>query len=92
MPDWEVITADGPKRIFTFLHKARPFLLNLKEGARFEADRVQVIDAKYEGPWELPVISKVERTSAMLIRPDGHVAWAGEPDDPTLREALATWF
>jgi hypothetical protein len=28
----------------------------------------------------------------VLIRPDGHVAWAGDLMDPELPQALATWF
>jgi hypothetical protein len=56
------------------------------------ADRVQLIDAEYVGPWELPVLGAVTAPSAVLIRPDGYVAWVGEPADPGLPDALTTWF
>jgi 2-polyprenyl-6-methoxyphenol hydroxylase-like FAD-dependent oxidoreductase len=97
MPDLDLVTADGPLRVFELLHDARPVLLNLGEPDRFDltpwADRVQLIDAEYEGGWELPVLGAVAATSAALIRPDGYVAWVGEPsDDPGLAEALSTWF
>ncbi|MGA9523804.1 MAG: FAD-dependent monooxygenase [Myxococcaceae bacterium] len=96
MPDLEVVTADGPRRVFTFLHRARPMLLNLGESGRFDvetcADRVQAVDAQYAGAWELPVLGAVTAPAAVLIRPDGYVAWAGEPRDPKLRDALSSWF
>ena len=96
MPDLNLVTADGPRRVFTLLHDARPVLLNLGEPGGFDispwADRVQPTDARYDGPWELPVLGAVTAPAAVLIRPDGHVAWAGEPADPGLTHALTTWF
>jgi hypothetical protein len=56
------------------------------------ADRVRLISATYDGVWELPVIGAVAAPSAVLIRPDGHVAWVGEEDDAGLSDALTTWF
>ena len=56
------------------------------------ADRVQLIDATYNGPWELPVLGEVNAPSGVLIRPDGYAAWVGEGIDAGLEEALATWF
>jgi len=96
MPDLELLTADGPLRLFTLLHDARPVLLNLGEPGGFDiapwADRVRTVDAAYEGPWELPVLGAVTAPTAVLIRPDGYVAWAsdGSETDPT--DALTTWF
>lgn len=96
MPDLDVITESGPRRVFTLLHGARPVLLNLGEPAALEvgpwADRVERVDARYEGAWELPVIGVVAAPTAVLIRPDGHVAWVGEGSDRGLRDALTTWF
>ena len=96
MPDLDLVTADGPLRVYTLLHQARPVLLNLKEPGGFDitrwADRVQLIDAEYAGPWELPVRGAVTAPTAVLIRPDGYVAWVGEPTDPSLPDALTTWF
>ena len=96
MPDLDLVTADGPLRVFTLLHDARPVLLNLGEPGGFDitpwADRVQLIDAEYAGTWELPVLGAVTAPTAVLIRPDGHVAWVGEPADPGLPDALTTWF
>jgi FAD binding domain len=96
MPDLDLVTADGPLRVFELLHDAEPLLLDLGEPGGFDltpwADRVQLIDAEYAGPWELPVLGAVTAPTAVLIRPDGYVAWVGEPADPGLPDALTTWF
>ncbi len=96
MPDLDLVTANGPLRVFTLLHDARPVLLNLGEPGGFDitpwADRVQLIDAKYAGDWELPVLGQVAAPAAVLIRPDGYVAWVGDGTDTGLRDALTTWF
>jgi 3-(3-hydroxy-phenyl)propionate hydroxylase len=96
MPDLDLQTADGPTRVFTLLHDARPVLLNLGEPGGFDispwANRVRFVDAKHAGVWELPVLGEVAAPPAVLIRPDGHVAWAGDLTDPELLQALATWF
>jgi 2-polyprenyl-6-methoxyphenol hydroxylase-like FAD-dependent oxidoreductase len=96
MPDLDLVTASGPLRVFTLLHDARPVLLNLGEPGGFDitpwADRVQLIDAEYVGVWELPVLGVVTAPTAVLIRPDGHVAWVGDGTDAGLRDALTTWF
>jgi 2-polyprenyl-6-methoxyphenol hydroxylase-like FAD-dependent oxidoreductase len=96
MPDLDLVTADGPMRVFTFLHDARPVLLNLGEPGGFAispwADRVQLIDAKYVGPWELPALGAVTAPTAVVIRPDGYVAWVGDSTQLGLVDALTTWF
>jgi 2-polyprenyl-6-methoxyphenol hydroxylase-like FAD-dependent oxidoreductase len=96
MPDLDLLTADGPLRVFELLHEARPVLLNFGELGDFDlapwADRVQRIEAQYDGPWELPVLGAATAPTAVLIRPDGYVAWVGEGTDAGLREALTTWF
>ena len=96
MPDLDLVTANGPLRVFTLLHDARPVLLNLGERGGFDitpwADRVQLIDAKYVGTWELPAIGAVTAPTAVLVRPDGYVAWVGDLTHQGLHDALTTWF
>lgn len=96
MPDLDLITADGPLRVFTLLHGARPALINFGGAGCFDIaqwrDRVRLIDAKYEGVWELPVLGTIAAPNAVLIRPDGHVAWVGDQTKFGLDDALTTWF
>ena len=96
MPDLDLVTAEGPLRVFELLHRARPVLVNLGEPGSFDiaawSDRVHLIDAEYGGPWELPVIGEVAAPAAALVRPDGYVAWVGDRAAAGLPEALTTWF
>ena len=96
MPDLDLVTPDGPLRVFELLHDARPVLLNLGAPGSIDitpwADRVRRADADYTGAWELPVLGNVAAPTAVLIRPDGHVAWVGDGTPTGLTEALTTWF
>jgi 2-polyprenyl-6-methoxyphenol hydroxylase-like FAD-dependent oxidoreductase len=96
MPDLDLVTAKGPLRVFTLLHAARPVLINLGGPNAFDitpwADRVQMIDAEYAGVWELPAIGAVTAPTAVLVRPDGHVAWVGDATQVGLADALTRWF
>ncbi len=97
MPDLDVVTADGPSRVYELLHEARPVLLNLGAPGALDITpweaRVRLVDAHHVGPWELPVLGAVTAPTAVLIRPDGHVAWVGESTgDGGLTDALTTWF
>jgi 3-(3-hydroxy-phenyl)propionate hydroxylase len=96
MPDLDLVTAGGPVRVFSLLHRARPVVLNLGEPGGIDitpwADRVQLIDATYDGRWELPALGEVTAPTAVVVRPDGHVAWVGDETHEGLAEALTTWF
>jgi 2-polyprenyl-6-methoxyphenol hydroxylase-like FAD-dependent oxidoreductase len=96
MPDLDLVTADGPMRVFTLLHDALPVLLNLGEPDGFDitpwADRVRSIDARFAGTWELPALGAVPAPTAVVVRPDGYVAWVGDGTDLGLTDALTTWF
>jgi len=96
MPDLELVTARGPRRVFGFLHAARPVLLDLAAPRAIDitpwSDRVQYVDATHAGKWELPVLGEVTAPAAVLIRPDGYVAWVGDTTAQGLTEALTTWF
>lgn len=96
MPDLDLLTADGSPRVYDLLRDAHPVLLNFGEPGRIAiaswADRVRLVDAKTVGPWELPALGTVSAPAAVLIRPDGHVAWVGARADASLQRALGTWF
>jgi 3-(3-hydroxy-phenyl)propionate hydroxylase len=96
MPDLDLVTADGPSRVFTLLRDARPVLLALGERRDFDlrsrGDGVRLVEATSRGLWELPAVGTVAAPAAVLIRPDGHVAWTGEGSGQGLAAALATWF
>jgi len=93
MPDLDLVTPAGTVRVFTLLHDAHPVLLNLGEPWGFDiSPRVLAIDAEYAGDWELPALGQVTAPAAVLIRPDGYVAWVGDGTETGLRDALTTWF
>ncbi len=95
IPDLDLDTGGGARRLFTLMHQARPVLLNLGGSRRMDITRwtgVQAIDARYDGPWELPAIGPVAAPAAVLVRPDGYVAWVGDATDTGLADALTTWF
>jgi 3-(3-hydroxy-phenyl)propionate hydroxylase len=96
MPDLDLITADGPVRVFELLRDARPLLLNLGQPGDCDiapwAHRVKLIDAEHTGEWELPVLGVVRDPTAVLVRPDGYVAWVKDETDARLSDALTTWF
>jgi len=94
MPDLDLVTSDGVQRVFSLLHAARPVLLSFGEPGAIDltgwSDRVRLVRAQPTAEtWELPVLGSVPAPRAVLIRPDGYVAWAGGPD---LASALTTWF
>ena len=96
MPDLDLVADDGPLRVYALLHDARPLLLDLGGLGGFDvapwADRVRRVDAAYEGAWELPAIGAVAAPAAVLVRPDGYVAWVGDGTPAGLADALTTWF
>ena len=96
MPDLDLVTANGPLRLYTLLHDARPVLLNLGDVGSIDidrwSDRVRLVDAEYAGEWELPVLGTISASSAVLIRPDGYVAWVGDQTQAQLVDALTKWF
>jgi 2-polyprenyl-6-methoxyphenol hydroxylase-like FAD-dependent oxidoreductase len=96
IPDLDLEIADGSLRVYALLHDARPVLLHLGGDLDVDvapwADRLRVLDARYDGVWKLPVIGAVPAPSAVLIRPDGYVAWVGEGTGKGLADALTTWF
>jgi 3-(3-hydroxy-phenyl)propionate hydroxylase len=96
VPDLDVVTASGARRVFSFLHTAQPVLINFGAPHTIDitwwSDRVQYVDAQYAGKWELPVLGEVAAPAAVLIRPDGYVAWVGDGTAQGLEDALTNWF
>jgi 3-(3-hydroxy-phenyl)propionate hydroxylase len=96
MPDLDLLDGDAEVRVYSLLHEGRPVLINFGPPGTASVGpgvgRVRVLDATYAGGWELPVIGAVTAPLAVLVRPDGYVAWVGEGTRSGLDEALATWF
>ncbi|MBN9217532.1 MAG: FAD-dependent monooxygenase [Mesorhizobium sp.] len=96
MPDLDLTTADGPLRVYSLMHDARPVLLNLGEAGSLDAgpwkEQLRQVDAAYDGAWELPVLGAVDAPAAVLIRPDGYVAWVSDATDWGLADALTKWL
>ncbi|MER7247541.1 FAD-dependent monooxygenase [Kribbella sp. NPDC000426] len=80
IPDFELVTGDGPVWLSSLLHSGRGLLLDFGDCDWPEgwADRVDVLQVKPDGEHD-----------ALLIRPDGLLCWSGEAD---LVTALTTWF
>jgi 3-(3-hydroxy-phenyl)propionate hydroxylase len=101
MPDLDLETPGGLTRVFQLLRAARPVLLQLRTGSAPEralpadlgpwAEQIETVQARYDGPWELPVLGPVDAPDAVLIRPDGYVAWVSQGSDAGLVQALTTW-
>jgi 2-polyprenyl-6-methoxyphenol hydroxylase-like FAD-dependent oxidoreductase len=90
-PDLALTTPAGASSVAELLHPARGVLLDLTDGGSFAGnghgwkDRVDIVTAHCTAP----------PAAALLIRPDGYVAWAASPntsDNDGLRHALTSWF
>ncbi|MFE3093566.1 FAD-dependent monooxygenase [Streptomyces sp. NPDC059248] len=106
VPDAGLKTPDGTARVYELLAGARGVLLDLRGGAgaaaavRGWADRIDPVEARAaDGDWSVPGVGAVPAPAALLIRPDGHIAWACDGDGdgdgiggPALLAALTTWF
>jgi 3-(3-hydroxy-phenyl)propionate hydroxylase len=96
MPDLDIVTSAGPRRVFTLLHDAHGVLINFGKPGALDLsaldDRARLVDAKYVGEWELPALGTVAAPDAVLVRPDGYVAWVGDGSDGGLTDALNRWF
>ncbi|MEU7024044.1 FAD-dependent monooxygenase [Streptomyces sp. NPDC046203] len=95
LPDLRTHITEGWERIAERLRAARPVLVDLTgnpattEVAAAWTDRVDVITARSA--------DRSRPASAILVRPDGYLAWAGDdtagrPMRDHLHEALTTWF
>ncbi|MEX3628479.1 MAG: FAD-dependent monooxygenase [Burkholderia sp.] len=96
MPDLDLVCAGQTLRVFALLKDARPLLINFCAPSRLDdvvlADEVRLVEATCDGVWELPALGMVSAPEAVLIRPDGYVAWVGEQGSAGLAEALRKWF
>ncbi|MCK1303531.1 FAD-dependent monooxygenase [Bradyrhizobium sp. 24] len=96
MPDLDLTVEGRPLRLFTLLRGARGLLFNFGEKNSFDTapwvDRIKTVDVEHDGAWELPTVGQVAAPSAVLVRPDGHVAWVRDQGHDGLADALTRWF
>ena len=94
--DLDLLTENRTIRSSSLPHEARPVLVSFGDGVRLDigpwTDRVQVVRADYDRIWELPVLGAVSAPGAVLIRPDGYIAWVGDGKRGHPTAALQTWF
>ena len=92
VPDFAVAGADGTRRVAELARDGRPLLVDLTEGAVVAAaaadvgDRITIAAGRSDGDVS---------ATALLVRPDGYVAWASSAPKPgldELRRVLAQWF
>lgn len=95
MPDLDLRTDTGAVRVFDLLRPLRPVVIVVDPSGEVDlgpwSGRVSTVAARHDGPWVLPVIGPVEPPAAVLVRPDGHVAWVGGGTTGGLAAALGTW-
>lgn len=96
MPDLVIHAEPGKISVYSLLHTAKPIFLNLKESSDFDIPqsetRILQVNAGYTGPWELPVLGKIDAPESILIRPDGYIAWAGDIKHLDLTRVLSSQF
>jgi len=92
VPDFAIAGADATRRVAELARTGRPLLIDLTEGAVVGtaisdvAERITVAAGRPVGDVS---------ATALLVRPDGYVAWASsepKPDVDDLRRVLNTWF
>jgi bifunctional hydroxylase/dehydrase len=95
MPNRRVATATGPRPFYELMRTARPVLLDtagdpeVQRAAAPWADRVDVVAAPFTG---LAGDDPLTGTAAVLVRPDGYIAWTAPGADAGLEDALRRWF
>jgi 2-polyprenyl-6-methoxyphenol hydroxylase-like FAD-dependent oxidoreductase len=96
MPDLDLNIPSGPTRLYTLLHQAQGIVLNFGQPWEFDTTawsrRVTALDAQYSAGWQLPIFGEITAPTAVLVRPDGYVAWVGNGTTAGLEEALNKWF
>jgi len=96
MPDLDLAVSGQTLRVFELLREARPVVINFGAPGRVHGaalgGRVRVIDATYDGKWELPAVGPVDAPTAVLIRPDGYVAAVGDSSPERFNHLLTTWL
>ncbi|MGA8126388.1 MAG: polyketide oxidase, partial [Mycobacterium sp.] len=92
VPDFAVASGGLTRRVAELARTGRPLLIDLTEGAGVAAamsdiaDRVTVAAGRPVGDVS---------ATALLVRPDGYVAWASsapKPEVDELRRVLTHWF
>jgi len=91
VPDIAVENADGTRRVAELARTGRPLLIDLTEDAVVAAASADVAERVTIAAGR--AVGEISAT-ALLVRPDGYVAWASSAPDrdaDELRRVLAQW-
>lgn len=96
IPDLDLHSNDGPIRLYTLLHDSRALLLNFDQPAHLNirrwAHRVTAVNVRGDRTWTLPILGEIAAPAAVLVRPDGYIAWIGDHRAIDLDDTLNRWF
>ena len=96
IPDLELTRGEDTVQLYSLMHGAKPLFLTSGDApADLEgwADRVTIEQVTFPETWRIPVTGEVASPRAVLVRPDGYIAWIDDGSGGTdIKHCLKFWF